>query len=1009
VGRGAELAALDKALEAAEEGRATTILISGDPGVGKTRLLETWNPRARDRGARIAIGSCLDLGETGPAYTAVVEALREVMRGLDPGEEEALVGSDRSVLARIVPELGRPSDIDPTRSQAATFTQTRLFDRLVDVLQRASTNAPLVLELEDIHWADQSSQAFLLYLVEMAHEANLLLIGTYRPDVADTDRAFGTMLGQLLRRPRVATLAVQPFDEDELREQVRGILGAPPSDSLFAAIHARSEGNALFAEELVAVHPSLDLPASVGAATAFKVSVLSPEARSVLRVASVVGREAGYDVVGEVVSMSDDQLAGALRECVQARLLEPVHVGEAYRFRHALIQEAIYQETLPGERRLLHSAVAFALADDPDIPPEDPDLGPRLAQHWYEARDFRRAFLASNAAAVAAERQSAFAEAATHYERVLELWDASARPMAQSRAAIWERAAWNAFLAGDLHRSAAHGREALDELREARDNTLRIRILDRLAWTLGRLGEDPRPFMRSLASMDLDGLSPTDRIFILTYRSKILAEDGELQEAFAIARPLVEEARLGADLALHAYVTSNLVDLLRRTYDLDAALAILAPVRAAAVQAGDDLVVAEMDLEICDVLEEGQRHQELLVAAETAIESAGRAGLGRWTRPAIRFNLALSHQKLGHLRQALDQVDLALADAPTGRILALLKLVAALASTSMGAYRDAAGHLEASRIPNATPQEELQRGWLATGRAQLALAERRLDDVERIVTATGPLVVGLQTYDSMSETAWILAEIGLSAAAERMEIATAAQDMDAQERIRATVPVMTGWVEHVRRQRDSAGIPALDWTDSYEALIAGHVARIEGRDNPALWQAAADRFTPTAIEALFARYRQAEAMLAARDPRDEVRAVMSPAYGAAVEAGARPLARRFEELARRARIELATPHSGEVALAEGPPEDEPAAAGEAALRARGLSAREIEVLTLVAAGYSNGEIGERLFISIKTASVHVSHILYKLGASTRTEAATIGVRLGLPEVDADCSSVDQSS
>ena len=205
----------------------------------------------------------------------------------------------------------------------------------------------------------------------------------------------------------------------------------------------------------------------------------------------------------------------------------------------------------------------------------------------------------------------------------------------------------------------------------------------------------------------------------------------------------------------------------------------------------------------------------------------------------------------------------------------------------------------------------------------------------------------------------------------------------------------------MRRRRDADGVPVLEWTDSYEALIAGHVARIEGRDDPALWQTAADRFPPGAIECLTARYRQAEAMLAARVPRDEVRAVMSPAYHAAVEAGARPLARRFEELARRARIDLTTPHSGDVAAAEGPPEDEPIPAGEAALRARGLSAREIEVLTLVAAGRSNGDIAERLFISSKTASVHVSHILVKLGVSTRVEAATIGVRLGLPEVDAD--------
>jgi DNA-binding NarL/FixJ family response regulator len=401
------------------------------------------------------------------------------------------------------------------------------------------------------------------------------------------------------------------------------------------------------------------------------------------------------------------------------------------------------------------------------------------------------------------------------------------------------------------------------------------------------------------------------------------------------------------------------------------------------------------------VLEAGQRHEELLLAAEIAIESASRAGLGRWTRPMLRYDLALSHLKLGQLREALEQVDLALADAPTGRILALLEMVAALGSTSMGAYGDAAGHLEASRFPNATPEEELRRGWLAVGRAQLALAERRLDDVESIVTATAPLVVGLKSYDSMKEMAWLLGEVGLTAAAERMEIARAADDVDAQERIRATVPVMTGYVEDVRRQRDSAGIAPQDWTDSYEALIAGHLARIEGRDRPELWQEAADRFRPGAIEGLTARYRQAEAMLATRARRDQVSAVIVPAHATAVESEARPLAARFEELARRARINLATGPSADGAPVDAPQEQEPTSAGEAALRARGLSAREIEVLTLVAAGYSNGEIAKRLFISSKTASVHVSHILDKLGVSTRTEAATIGVRLGLPEVDPD--------
>jgi DNA-binding CsgD family transcriptional regulator len=187
--------------------------------------------------------------------------------------------------------------------------------------------------------------------------------------------------------------------------------------------------------------------------------------------------------------------------------------------------------------------------------------------------------------------------------------------------------------------------------------------------------------------------------------------------------------------------------------------------------------------------------------------------------------------------------------------------------------------------------------------------------------------------------------------------------------------------------------------DGLEFLIAGHVARIEGRDEIGPWIAAADFFQPRSIWSLTARYRQAEAMLAARVPRDQVAEVMGPAYAVAIEIGARPLADQFEALARRARIELPSPVIDVEASDGGHPvgaDDEPSA-GHVALRNRGLSDREIEVLTLVAAGLSNQEIAERLFISKKTASVHVSHIFDKLGVSTRVEAATLGVRLGLQE------------
>lgn len=1002
VGRAAELAALDEALTDAAQGQTTTVLISGDAGVGKTRLLERWNERARDGHARIAVGSCVDLGETGPAYLPVIEALRDLLGGVDPAEEESLVGPDRSVLARVVPELANHADQAPVPHEAPRIAQMRLFDRLVKVLHGAAARVPVVLELEDLHWADPSSRAFLIYLAQVSRDAKLLVIGTYRPEEADADRDFRSTLGQLLRRQRVRTLTVAPFDRDELREQLSGILGAPPSLALLKAVHARSEGNALFAEELASTQdPGVDLPVSVGDATAMKIADLSPAARAVLRVASVVGRTASYDLLHAVTLLDDAGLADALREAVQARLLEPVHAYEAYRFRHALLQEAIYDETLPGERRRLHAAVARALSDDPDRPPEDADLAPRLARHWYEAREFDRAFRASRAAGAAADRQSAYAEALGHYERMLELWDRAAHARGElTVAGLRERAARSAFLAGNLAAAAVHGRQAVVELERSPDPSVQIRVLDQLAWTLQHNGEDVDDARRPAAALDLEGRPTSERVLILTHRARMLKEDGDLETALELARPLPDLARSEGDLALQARATMLVADLLYM-HDIDESLRMFGSARGLAASSGDTVLEADIDETVCEVLLYARRYEELIAAAEAAIEFAGRAGLGRWARPYLRHHQAWAHLRLGQLTQSLEKVRLALVDEPTGRTLAIVHIVGAEASIALGSFDDAAAHLEASRFPGATPDEEVGRGWLATARAELALAERRFQDIWPIVRATPPRVLEEATYTEMCETTWWLAEVGLAAAAERAEIARAANDDNVLDELSAVSGALTGFLDQVRRKRDDATVPDIGTMHGYEALIAGHLARIEDRDDPALWELAAAEFPPSSVEALTARYRQAEAMLAIKASKEDVAAVMGDAHAATVDIGARPLVDRFEALARRARIDLrpstaaAPADSVEVAPAE------EAAPGSAALRKRGLSHREIEVLTLVAAGFSNHDIGTRLFISDKTASVHVSHILDKLNVASRTEAATIGVRLGLPDVDRD--------
>ncbi len=171
---------------------------------------------------------------------------------LEPTAVQELVGSDRSTLARVIPELLDAGEAQDVGLRSGPMAQTRLFDRLVGVLDRASSAEPLVFELEDIHWADPSTRAFLQYLVANTTSAGLLVIATFRTEEAGRDHPIASVLRQLDRDPAVTRISLRPFDTAELREQLHGILGEPPTDRLLAAINARSEGNALFAEELVA-------------------------------------------------------------------------------------------------------------------------------------------------------------------------------------------------------------------------------------------------------------------------------------------------------------------------------------------------------------------------------------------------------------------------------------------------------------------------------------------------------------------------------------------------------------------------------------------------------------------------------------------------------------------------------------------------------------------------------------------------------------------------------------
>ncbi|HET6814196.1 MAG TPA: AAA family ATPase, partial [Actinomycetota bacterium] len=433
VGRTEELARLAAAADRAAAGTPTAVLIGGEAGVGKTRLVGELVTSARQAGATVLVGGCVELGGEGVPFGPLIEALRPFLRDLDEPELAQLVpGRTRVELARLLPELdpgGRPGT-GPAGSGlgAGGFglgsDQGRLFELLLVLLERLGAERPAVLVVEDLHWADRSTRDLLAFLHRNLRHGRLLLVMTYRSDELHRRHPLRPFLAELDRGRRVERLELDRFGRDEVAAQLAGIQGAPAPAQLTERIHARSDGNAFFVEELAATAAAGadgELPPSLRDTLLARIELLPEPTQQVLRILSVAAAAVPDPLLAEVAGLPEAELLAGLREAVSAHVLL-VDAGDgAYGFRHALVKEAVYAELLPGERTRLHARFATALAGRTAV--GDPGLAAELAWHWYAAHDLERALPAAVEAGLAAERSYAFAEAQRHFERALELWE----------------------------------------------------------------------------------------------------------------------------------------------------------------------------------------------------------------------------------------------------------------------------------------------------------------------------------------------------------------------------------------------------------------------------------------------------------------------------------------------------------------------------------------------------------------------------------------------------------
>src|SRR6266704_2298616 len=388
VGRAAETAELRAALERAAAGRPATVVVAGEAGVGKTRLVQELVGQARAMGAVTLSGGCLDVGEGTLAYAPLAEALRSLAELLDPDELERVLGG----------------------------------------LHRLAERRPVLLVVEDLHWADRSTRDLLAFLVRNLR-AGVAVVATYRSDELNRRHPLRPFLAELDRSGRAERLELARFGRRELGELLEGILGEAAPPPLVGEILARSEGNPFFAEELLAAHVGgVRLPSVLRDLVLARVEALSDAAQQVLQVAAVAGSRVDHELLAAVAEVPAEQLVWLLREAVAHHILLAEERTGAYLFRHALVQEAIYDDLLPVQRGPLHAAYARALErrmsqrDGAAATGAAAELG-QLAHHWYAAHELEAALLASVRAGQAAETASASAEALEQYERALELWD----------------------------------------------------------------------------------------------------------------------------------------------------------------------------------------------------------------------------------------------------------------------------------------------------------------------------------------------------------------------------------------------------------------------------------------------------------------------------------------------------------------------------------------------------------------------------------------------------------
>ncbi len=966
VGRDAELSQLIDVADRSVEVGAQFVLVSGEAGIGKSTLIGRVTEELADSRWAIHTGHCIEYADRALPFGPIVSIIRSVLA--DVGRDaDVVIGHHRADLAALIPELAA----EGVNGASLSGDVDRLIDAISTMLIRASERRPMTLIVEDIHWADAATRDLLATLVHSLGSARMLLLVSERTGAVPRGHLLHTWLAELRRFPNVTSIMLRGLSRDALIEQAANILGEPLDADLAEELERRTGGNAYFASELLLARRfgGTALPTSLADFLTSRVARLETDEQEVLRALAIAGGPASFRTLA---SMLPDLTVGPLiRSLFDASLI--VVDGTNYAFGHALMREAILRNVLPFEAEELHRRAAEAIANDPSSGRSPTDLA-TLAVHWAQANDPERSLVASIDAARASAAVAAYDQAADLAMEALRSWVVVAN--AEELTGITQDQL--SMLASDWLVASNRSPEA-SELLNAAVSGLGTTIPDgRRALLLAKLAPIrfqmglPNEATRLLSTaVDLVGDEVSPEAAQVHHRaSKLAVLVGSIRPAMASADQAIAIAsQTGPETILVEALTTKALGL-GVTESLEAGVEM---VRDARERAKAEKMVSQVAFsyrtEMMIINYRAGRTEESLEILREGLRFADQH-CGPSLRLDIQHDLSLGLVEAGQLEEAGPIIDgLLSATSESLRKLTILQ-TAALRSLLAGDLDQAADLLKSAKNLSEKFESAQETGFQYRLEAELARRRHRFDDALRLIDAALELQLASDnvtfTRESMIEKCRLVRAISIDAPERAIDL-------------RTTIEPLLGLFE----SGDQSSTALADLMRLELRLVD---TTVEAREAKEILDALAS--SGFGAEAAQAALLHAE-LLAGEGPDEaEIVAALVDLRALGRASGMHWLIDGADRITQQLGVAIDLTDAAEpIDIRE----------SDRSVPEHGLTAREVEVLSLLARGMTNKEIGAELYVSHRTVSTHVSNLLAKLHLKNRSEAAATYHRLGFAD------------